>query len=97
MERSPGMKKVLPVIAIAAAAALFASPALTCERHQNHTAMTTVDAVPAPSPSQVVIEPAAQSNPTLEIKTVDTMSMPLGAAYENCHRSRRNQTVDLTQ
>ena len=91
------MKKIFPVIAIATAAALFASPALTCERHKDHTAINTVEAVPAPPASPVVIDPAAQSNPTLEIKTQSTMSVPMGAAFENCHRSRQNQTVYLTQ
>jgi hypothetical protein len=89
------MKKVLPVIAIAAAA--FASPAGSCERHQNHTAMSTVEVVPAAPAPQLVIEPAAQSNPTSEIRTDNAMSVPMGAAYENCHRSRQNQTVYLTQ
>jgi hypothetical protein len=93
------MKQILPVIAIAVA--VFASPALACDMHQGHTAMKTVDAaIPAPPPPsapQAVIEPAAQSNPTLEIKTENAMSVPLGAAYENCHKSRQNQTVYLTQ
>ncbi len=91
------MKKILPVIAIAAAAAAFASPAVACERHQNHTAMNAVEAVPAPPAPQVVIEPAAQSDPTLEIKRENATSVPMGAAYENCQRSRQNQTVYLTQ
>jgi len=91
------MNKILPVIAIAAAGALFATPGFTCDRHQDHTAMNTVEAVPASPPPQVVIEPASQPNPTSEIKTVSAMSVPLGAAYENCHRSRQNQTVYLTQ
>jgi hypothetical protein len=91
------MKTILPVIAVAAATAVFASPALTCERHQNHTAMNTVEAVSAPAAAEVVIEPAAQSNPTLEIKTENAMNVPMAAAYGNCNKSRQNQTVDLTQ
>jgi hypothetical protein len=91
------MKKILPVIAIAAAAAAFAFPAFACERHQNHTAMNTVEAMPAPPAPQVVIEPVAQSNPTLETKTGNAISVPMGAAYGNCNRSRQNQTVYLTQ
>ncbi|WP_162918286.1 hypothetical protein [Taklimakanibacter deserti] len=95
-ERNSGMKKILPVISIAAAAAVFASPALACEQHQSHAAMKTVEAAPAPQPS-VVIEPAAQPNPTSEIKTEGAMSRPLGTAYEGCNRSRKGQTVYLTQ
>lgn len=92
------MKKILPVIAIAAAAAVFASPVLACERHQSHAAMQTVEAAPAPKPAPtVVIEPAVQANPTSEIKTEDAMSRPLGAAYEGCNRLRKDQTVYLTQ
>lgn len=92
------MKQILPVITVAVA--FFASPALACDMHQDHTALKTVAATPAPPPPpapQVVIEPAARSNPTLEIKTENAMSVPLGAAYENCNRSRQNQTVYLTQ
>ena|GEM_PF-3927565 len=95
-ERNSGMKKILPVIAIAAAAAVFASPVLACEKHQSHAAMKTVEAAPAPQPS-VVIEPAAQSDATSESKTEGTMSRPQGAAYEGCNRSRKGQTVYLTQ
>jgi hypothetical protein len=91
------MKMILPVIAFAAVAAVFASPSLSCERHQDHTAMKTVEAVSAPTASQIAIEPAAQYNPTLEIKTEKAMSVPLGAAYEGCNRSRQGQSVDLTQ
>jgi hypothetical protein len=91
------MKKTLPVIAIAAAAVVFAFPALSDDRHPDHTAMKTVDAVPAAPAPEIVIEPAARSNPTLEIKTKSTMSLPLGAVYGNCNRSRQGQTVDLTQ
>jgi hypothetical protein len=90
------MKSILPVMAIAAAVAAFAFPALACDRHQNHTAMNTVQAVPAAPVAPVVIEPAAQTNPPLEIKTEKAMSVPMGAAYD-CPRSRRNQTVYLTQ
>lgn len=90
------MKQILPVIVIAATVIVVASPGQGCDRHQDHTAMSTVENVPAPPP-QTAIEPIVPSNPTLEIKTEDTMSMRLGAAYENCHRSRPNQTVYLTQ
>jgi hypothetical protein len=91
------MNKILPVIAMAAVGALFATSGFACDRHQDHTAMSTVEAVPAPPMPQPVISPVSQSNPTLEIKTESAMSVPLGAAYENCHRSRQNQTVYLTQ
>jgi hypothetical protein len=91
------MKSILPVIAIAAAAAVLAFPAVACDRHQDHTAMKTVEAAPAPPAPQVVIEPAAQSNPASEIKTENAMSVPLGAAFGGCNRSRKGQTVYLTQ
>lgn len=91
------MKKILPVIAIVAAAAAFASPTLACERHQNHAAMKTVEAAPAAPAPEVFIEPAAQSNPTSEIKAESAMSMPSGAAFEGCNRARKGQTVYLTQ
>ena len=92
------MKQILPVLTIAVA--VFGSPALACDMHQDHAAMKTVEASPAPPAPpapEAAIEPAAQSNPTLEIKTENPMSVPMGAAYENCHRSRQNQTVYLTQ
>ncbi|MGE0239623.1 MAG: hypothetical protein AB7F09_21350 [Parvibaculaceae bacterium] len=91
------MKSILPVITIVAAATLFAAPVLACERHQSHAAMKTVEAVPAPPAPTVVIEPAAQSNLTSEIKTEGAQSRPLGAAYEGCNRLRKDQTVYLTQ
>lgn len=93
------MKNILPVIAFAAAAVVFAAPAMACERHQSHEAMNTVEAVPAPTvvtpAPTVVIEPAAQSAPGSEIKAESAISLPLGAAYENCRR--KNTTVYLTQ
>ena len=95
------MKQILPVVTIAVS--VFAFPAFACDLHQDHTAMKTVETVPAsPAPtaapaSQMVIKPAAQSNPALEIMTENPMSVPLAAAYGNCHRSRQNQTVYLTQ
>jgi hypothetical protein len=102
MERSSGMKNILPVLAFATAAAVFAAPAMACERHQSHEAINTVEAIPAPpAPAlvkpapTVVIEPAAQSAPGSEIKAESAMSLPLGAAYENCRR--KNTTVYLTQ
>lgn len=90
------MKKILPFVAIIAAAAVFAAPTLACERHQNHTALKTVEAVPAQPPT-VVIQPAAQINPTLDSQTEGAISRPLGAAYEGCNRQRKDQTVYLTQ
>ncbi|MGE0008675.1 MAG: hypothetical protein AB7S92_24235 [Parvibaculaceae bacterium] len=90
------MKNVLPVITIAAAAALLAAPVPACERHESHAAMKTVEAVPAPEPT-VAIQPAAQSVPALEIKSEAVMSRPLGTAYEGCNRMRKDQTVYLTQ
>jgi hypothetical protein len=93
------MKSILPVIAVAFAAAVFAAPAMACERHQSHAAMKTVEAVPAPpmpAAPAIMIEPAAQTNSTSEIET-DGMSMPLGAAYKGCSRMRKDQTVYLTQ
>jgi hypothetical protein len=89
------MKRVLPILALATAAS-FASPALACEQHQTHISMKTVEAVPAVPPATVV-EPAARSNPTSEMKTDAAMSRPMGAAYENCNRARKNKTVYLTQ
>src|SRR5689334_7243472 len=47
-ERSLGMKQILPVITVAVA--FFASPALACDMHQDHTALKTVAATPAPPP-----------------------------------------------
>lgn len=89
------MKSVLPLLAFLTAATL-AGPAFTCEQHQTHATLKTVEAVPAPPPS-IVIEPAAQSNPASEIKADDTISRPLGAAYEGCNRARKDKTVYLTQ
>lgn len=89
------MKSVLPILALVAVVS-FGGPALACEQHQAHASMKTVEAVPAPPPA-VVVEPAAQSNPTSEIKADAAMSRPLGAAYEGCNRARRDKTVYLTQ
>ena len=75
------MKKILPFVAIVAAVA-FATPALACERHQSHTNLKSVEAVPVQPAPTVIIEPAAQYNPTSEIQAEDAMSRPLGAAYE---------------
>jgi hypothetical protein len=85
------MKNILPVLAFVA----LSVPALACDQHQTHASMKTVEA--APPPPTVVIEPAAQPNPTLEMKTEDQMSKPMGAAYENCNRARKDKTVYLTQ
>ena len=92
------MKRILPVIGLAcAAAAAFAAPALACERHQTHTAMQTVEALRAPPPEPtIIIEPAAQSNPASQIQAEAPYSQPLGAAYGNCNR-RKDTTVYLTQ
>ena len=84
------MKSILPILAFMAS---LAGPSLACEQHQIHVAMKTVEAVPAPP---VVIEPAAQTAPTSEIRPADIMSLPLGAA-EGCSRQRKNNTVYLTQ
>ena len=89
------MKSVLPILAFMTMASL-AGPSLACEQHQIHAAMKTVEAVPAPPPT-AVIEPAAQTAPTSEIKPDNTMSRPLGAAYEGCSRERKNKAVYLTQ
>ncbi len=89
------MKSVLPLIACAAAVAV-AGPAFACEQHQSHATLQTVEAVPA-QPPVVVIQPAAQSNPTAEPRTVAPMSQPLGAAYGGGNRMRKDQTVYLTQ
>lgn len=93
------MKRILPVIGLAcAAAAAFAVPALACDRHQTHTAMQTVEAVPAPPPEPtIVIEPAAQSNPASQIEAAAPFSQPLGAVYGNCNHRRKDTTVYLTQ
>ena len=91
------MKNILPVIAIAAATVLFAAPGMACDRHQSHSAMNTVEAVPVSPPPTVVIEPAAQTSPADEVKTQGAMTRPLGAAYEGCSRLRKDQTVYLTQ
>lgn len=88
------MKNVLPVLAFAAAA-IFAGPALACDKHESHASLKTVEA--ASPPPAVVIEPAAQSNPASEIKAEDQASKPLGASYEGCNRARKDQTVYLTQ
>jgi hypothetical protein len=88
------MKSVLPILAFMTMASL-AGPSIACEQHQIHAAMKTVEAVPAPPPT-VVIEPAVQTAPASEIKPVDIMSLPLGAA-EGCSRQRKNNTVYLTQ
>jgi hypothetical protein len=88
------MKHVLPILALATIAS-FAGPALACDQHQSHASMKTVES--APPPPTVVIEPAAQSNPASEIKAEDSISRPLGAAYENCNRARKDKTVYLTQ
>jgi hypothetical protein len=88
------MKSVLPILAFVTMASL-AGPSLACEQHQIHAAIKTVEAVPAPPTA--VIEPAAQTAPTSEIKPDDIMSRPLGAAYEGCSRERKNKTVYLTQ
>ncbi|WP_119391562.1 hypothetical protein [Taklimakanibacter lacteus] len=87
------MKHVLPTLALAAVAS-FAVPAMACEQHQSHAGLKTVEAAPPPV---VVIEPAAQSNPASEIKAQEAMSQPVGAAYGNCNRQRKDQTVYLTQ
>jgi hypothetical protein len=85
------MKNVLAILALAA----LSVPALACDQHQTHANMKTVDT--APPPPTVVIEPAAQSNAASEIKAENQMSKPLGAAYENCNRARKDKTVYLTQ
>ena len=89
------MKSVLPILALATVAS-FGGQAIACAQHQTHAIMQTVEAVPAVPPATVV-EPAAQSNPTSEIKTDAAMSRPMGAAYENCNRTRKDKTVYLTQ
>ena len=92
------MKRILPVIGLACAITAFAAPALACDRHQTHTAMQTVEAVPAPPPEPtIVIEPAAQSNPASEIQAEAPFSQPLGAVYGNCNHRRKDTTVYLTQ
>jgi hypothetical protein len=90
------MKRILPVIAAAAAIAVSAAPVTACERHQSHTAMTTVEVVPAPPAPAVIIAPAAQTSPASEIQAEAMTSRPMGAAFENCNRARKN-TVYLTQ
>ena len=90
------MKNILPFVAIAAAAVL-ATPTLACDRHQSHSALKSAEAVPPQPAPMVIIQPAAQINPTSEIRTEGVMSRPLGAAYEGCNRQRKDQTVYLTQ
>lgn len=88
------MKSILPVMAVLAAATVFASPALACERHAAHAATAAVEPAPVPVPKPapvMVVEPAAAP------KTEETMSRPLGAAYEGCNRRHKDQTVYLTQ
>ena len=89
------MKHVLPILALVTVAS-FAVPAMACEQHQSHASLKTVEAAPPPPPV-VVIEPAAQSNPASEIKAEEAMSQPVGAAYGNCNRARKDKTVYLTQ
>jgi hypothetical protein len=90
------MNRILPFVAILAAV-VYATPVLACDRHQSHTNLKSVEAVPAPPAPIVIIEPAAQYNVTSEIETKDAISRPLGAAYEGCNRQRKDQTVYLTQ
>jgi hypothetical protein len=59
MSRSP-----LYALAFITASTLAVSPALTCERHKDHTAAVTSVVVPAPAPlpsqkAEVLISPAA--------------------------------------
>lgn len=94
------MKSILPVMAVLAAATVFASPALACERHAAHAATAAAEPAPVPVPKPatvMVVEPAAAPNPTMAVKTEETMSRPLGAAYEGCNRRHKDQTVYLTQ
>ena len=90
------MKHVLPILALATIAA-FAGPALACDMHESHASLKSVEAAAPPPPPTIVIEPAAQSNPASEIKAEESISRPLGAAYENCNRARKDKTVYLTQ
>lgn len=90
------MKSILPVLALVTVAG-FTSPVFACERHQSHSAIQAVEQVPAAPPLQVVIEPAAQSVPASQDKSLTTMRSPLGAAYEGCNRARKGETVYLTQ
>jgi hypothetical protein len=91
------MKRILPLMAVAAAAVVFTTPVLACEFHQSHAAMKTVEAQPAPQVPAMGMVPASQPAQASQKSTDALMSQPLGAAYENCHRARKNTTVDLTQ
>ncbi len=81
------------------AATTLAVPALACEQHQSHAALTVAQSGPPPEP--VVIEPV-QVMPAATIAVEPEIKQPsaskaLGAAYENCNRSRKDQTVYYTQ
>jgi len=91
------MKRILPVMAVAAAAVILTAPVLACEFHQSHTAIKAVEAPPAQQAPSMVAVTVSQPAQTSQKQTEAVMSRPLGAAYENCNRARKDTTVDLTQ
>jgi hypothetical protein len=85
-------------LTVALSAATLALPALACERHQSHTALTVAESAPPPGPvivEPVEVMPAAALAIQPEIN--QPLSKPLGAAYDGCSRNRKDQTVYYTQ
>lgn len=92
------MMRLLSLTTLLAATTL-AVPALACEQHQSHAALTVAQSAPPPEP--VIIEPIQAMPASViaiqpEIKQPPSSKAP-GAAYENCNRSRKDQTVYYTQ
>jgi hypothetical protein len=86
-------------LAVVLSAATLALPALACERHQSHAALTVAESAPPPEP--VIIEPV-QIEPASAMAVQKEVDLPqsskaIGAAYENCMRNRKDQTVYYTQ
>jgi hypothetical protein len=92
------MKRLLSLTTVLAVASL-AVPALACDQHQSHAALTVAQSAPPPEPvaiEPVQVMPAATIAVEPEIKQ-PAASKAFGAAYENCNRSRKDQTVYYTQ
>jgi hypothetical protein len=79
--------------------ASLAIPAFACEQHQSHASLTVAETAPPPEP--MFVEPV-QVKPVSTIAVQPEINPPpaskvLGTAYENCNRSRKDQTVYYTQ
>ena len=81
-------------LAVALSATALALPALACERHQSHAALTVAESAPPPEP--VIVEPV-EVMPAAAIAIQPLFSQPMGAAYDGCRRNRKDQTVYYTQ